>query len=67
MEYLFFSRFFDFIRKEFPNSYYDLIALYETGGANKAYKNILYTIVNEIRDKYSLSSSYSKPMKEKPK
>ncbi|UNC93181.1 SPL family radical SAM protein [Candidatus Contubernalis alkaliaceticus] len=59
--------FFDFIRKEFPNFYYDLVALYKTGGANKEYKNILYKTVNEVRDKYSLSSSYSKPMKEKLK
>lgn len=59
--------FFNFIKKEFPYLYHDLIALYKTGAANKEYKNTLFKTVNELRDKYSLSSSYSKPMKEKLK
>ena len=57
--------FFDFIKKEFPHLYNNLLELYKTGGADKEYKNTLYKTVNELRDKYSLSSSYSKPMKDK--
>ena len=59
--------FFDFIRKEFPYYYNDLSVIYKTGGASREYKNNLYKTVNEIRDKYSLSKSYTKPMQEKLK
>ncbi len=59
--------FFNFIKKEFPNIYNDLLFLYKTGGANKEYKNALYKKVNEIRENYFLSNSYSKPMKERLK
>ncbi|QUH19494.1 SPL family radical SAM protein [Alkaliphilus sp. B6464] len=59
------SSFFEFIQQEFPHLYNDLLALYKTGSADKAYKDQLYQLVNELRDKYSLSSSYTKPMKEK--
>lgn len=57
--------FFDFIKKEFPHLYNDLATLYKTGGADRKYKNSLYKTVNELREKYNLSSSYTKPMKEK--
>lgn len=57
--------FFDFISKEFPDLYEPLQALYQTGGAPKTYKNQLYQMVNELKEKYGLSSSYSKLMKEK--
>jgi len=57
--------FLDFIKKEFPKIYDDLLLLYKTGGADKEYKNNLYKTVNALREKYGLSSSYSKPMKEK--
>lgn len=57
--------FFEFIKKEFPNLYNDLSILYKSGGADKEYKNSLYKTVNELRDKYNLSSSYTKPIKEK--
>ncbi len=57
--------FFDFIKKEYPNNYLKLKALYKTGGASKAYKDELYIMVNELRDKYNLSSSYSKPNERK--
>lgn len=59
--------FFDFIKKEFPYLYNNLLELYKTGGAGKDYKDNLYKIVNELRNKYSLSSSYTKPIKEKLK
>ena len=57
--------FFDFVRQELPHFYEPLQALYKTGGAGKEYKDKLYITVNELKDKYNLSSSYSKPMKEK--
>ncbi len=57
--------FLDFIKKEFPQIYDDLLLLYKTGGADKEYKNSLYKTVNALKEKYGLSSSYSKPMKEK--
>ena len=57
--------FFNFIEKDFPHLYRDFLTVYKTGGANKEYKNSLYKMVNELRDRYSLSSSYSNIMKEK--
>ena len=57
--------FFDFIQQEYPHLYANLQAHYKTGGADKEYKNRLYLMVNELRDRYDISSSYTKPMKEK--
>ena len=57
--------FFDFIKKEFPRLYDPLQTLYKTGGAPKEYKDKLYVMVNALKFKYHLSSSYSIPMKEK--
>jgi len=57
--------FLDFLKDEFPNTYDKLLPRYKTGGAGKEYKNELYKMVNKLKDKYGLSSSYSKPMKEK--
>jgi DNA repair photolyase len=59
--------FFDFILKSFPELYEKLSLLYKTGGADKEYKNRLYEMVNPLREKYCLSSSYMKPMREKLK
>lgn len=59
--------FFDFIQTEYPALYDPLRDFYKTGGAGKAYKDGLYTMVNEIKKKYGLSGSYSAPMKEKLK
>lgn len=59
------GEFFNFIKEEYPNLYEPLSLLYKTGGADKEYKNKLYKMVNEIKAKYGVSSSYSKPMKEK--
>ena len=40
--------------------------LYKTGGADKSYKEKLYNeIVNPLCDKYGISNSYIKPLKEK--
>ncbi len=57
--------FFDFINNEFSELLLPLKLLYKTGGAGKDYKDKLYPMVNEIKAKYGLSGSYSKPMKEK--
>ena len=57
--------FFDFIRQEYPNLYEPLQTLYKKGGAGKEYKDEIYAMVNQIKEKYNLSSSYSKPLKEK--
>ena len=57
--------FLNFIKEVYPDKYARLLRLYQTGGADKAYKTELYVMVNEIKAKYNLSSSYSKPMKEK--
>ena len=43
----------------------ELQAIYKTGAADKNYKNQLYSIVNPLREKYSLSGSYMKPMRER--
>lgn len=59
--------FFDFIKCNYSHLYEPLKQLYQTGGAPKEYKNELYTMVNSLKTKYALSSSYSAPMKEKLK
>ncbi len=60
-----YKNFMSFMEKEFGDLQEDFKKLYKTGGADKAYKGILYEMVNRLRDKHGLSSSYSKPMKEK--
>lgn len=57
--------FFDFIKRQYPEVHGKLLAEYKTGAAGKPYKDDLYKMVNELRDKYRLSASYTKPMKEK--
>ncbi len=57
--------FFRFIKQEFPHLYKPLGDLYKKGGAGKEYKDKLYLMVNNLRDKYKLSGSYTKPMREK--
>lgn len=57
--------FFDFILEKYPNIYESIKNLYRTGSAGREYKDELYKMVNELKVKYELSGSYSKPMKEK--
>lgn len=58
--------FFDFIKNEYPEKYESLYILYKSGGADKAYKEKLYNkTVNPLREKYGISNSYIKPMKDK--
>lgn len=59
------AAFFKFIEEEYPEKLDQLRSLYITGAAGKDYKNGLYNMVNRLRDKYGLSSSYMKPMREK--
>lgn len=57
--------FFEFIKFEYPEMLAPLQAIYQTGTADKSYKNQLYKVLNAFRDKYNLSGSYMKPMREK--
>ena len=57
--------FFESMRKNFPEEYPRLQAMYKTGAASNEYKDHLYEMVNELRKQYGISSSYAKPMKEK--
>jgi DNA repair photolyase len=58
--------FFEFIKDQYSDKYENIKELYKTGGADKLYKEKLYNeIVNPLREKYGISSSYIKPLKEK--
>lgn len=57
--------FMQFMAEAFPGLHPQFTALYKTGGAGKPYKDGLYQTVNRLRGKYKLSSSYTKPMREK--
>lgn len=58
--------FFEFIKQEYPQLYNKLLPMYKNGYIGKCeYKEKLYKMVYEIRKKYSLSSNYNNPMKEK--
>jgi len=50
---------------EFPALHDKYRRLYRIGGADKGYKNKQYSRVNRLREKYGLSGSYSKAIKEK--
>jgi len=62
-----YKHFMEFVAKEFKAVEPQLRGLYKTGGAGNEYKTPLYEMVNRLRDKYGLSGSYTKPMKEKLK
>lgn len=57
--------FFDFVSRQFPEMNQKLKLLYQTGGAPKKYKTNLYAMVNRLRDKYGLSSSYMAPIRQR--
>jgi len=57
------SHFFHFLQAHYPQHIESYKTLYKTGGATKAYKAGLYAMVNRLRNKYQLSSSYMKPMR----
>jgi DNA repair photolyase len=60
-----YKNFMAFIEREFGEIESEFKKLYKTGSAGNEYKTVLYERVNRLRDKYGLSKSYSKPMKEK--
>jgi len=58
--------FFEFIKDQYSDKYENMKELYKKGGADKSYKEKLYNeIVNPLREKYGISKSYIKPLKEK--
>ncbi len=57
----------NFLETHFPLLKAHYGDLYKKGGADKAYKSELYRLVNRLRDKYKLTGSYMKPMREKLK
>lgn len=58
--------FFQFLKNQYFDEYENIKELYKTGGADKSYKEYLYNqIVNPLREKYGISSSYIKTLKEK--
>lgn len=59
--------FFEFIRETYPHLEQPLLDLYKKGGADPSYKTQFYKMLNEIREKYQIPSSYMAPMKEKLK
>lgn len=59
--------FFDFIQTSYPNLFQPLSDLYKKGGADQIYKADFYKMLNELRAKYNVPSSYMGPMKEKRK
>lgn len=54
-----------FLESTFPVEYNKLIELYKDADQKKQYKNKLYTMINEIKSRYQITSSYSKFIKEK--
>lgn len=59
--------FFNFIQKNYPHLYKNIYMLFNNRERKIEYKNSLYKLINPIRNKYSVSSSYTKVMKEKLK
>ena len=59
------TAFFKFIAEEYPDKLASLQAIYKTGAADKSYKNQLYSVVNPLREKYSLLGGYMKSMRER--
>lgn len=58
--------FFEFMKEQYSDKYENMKELYKTGGADKSYKEKLYSqVVNPLREKYGISSSYMKTLKEK--
>jgi DNA repair photolyase len=57
--------FLRFVQEEFAPLYRQMVQLYTSGAANKAYKDELYQRVTRLRNKYALSNNYKKIMIEK--
>ncbi|KZX14818.1 radical SAM superfamily protein [Methanobrevibacter cuticularis] len=59
--------FYKSIKKDFPDSYDSVKSSYINGRVHKQYSRDLYKIINTIESKYSVSTSYIRPIKEKMK
>lgn len=59
--------FFEFIRSEYPALCKPFQDLYKAGGVDKAYKYELYSLVNELKTKYKLSTNYDAIIRDKLK
>ena len=57
------SYFFGFLQNHYSELVESYRMLYKTGGVSIEYKTRLYAMVNRLREKYQLSSSYIKPMR----
>jgi DNA repair photolyase len=57
--------FMDFVKDYNEDKYQQLRALYVKGSAGKEYKEELYSLINELKQKYHVSSNYMKPLKER--
>ncbi len=57
--------FFEFIRAEYPTLCKPFQDLYSSGGVDKAYKYEIYSLVNELKKKYGLSTDFNAPIREK--
>lgn len=58
------NSFFILLTKGFSHLNYGFLAPYKKGEVNKEYKNSLYKMVYELRDRHSLPSNYSNTMRE---
>lgn len=54
-----------FLKKEYPKIYPELAALYQTGSLNKEYKQGMYRMLQELKQKHDISSAYRKWINEK--
>lgn len=57
--------FFLFLQETFPHLYQEFKMLYKTGSVGRDYKERFYEQFHALRNKYSLSSSYSAPIKKR--
>lgn len=57
--------FLNFIKKDFPEFYPDILAMYENGRVDRNYSRELFTKIKKIRTNYNIDTSYVKVIKEK--
>jgi DNA repair photolyase len=59
--------FFDFIKKDFPDIYFDLIQLYKKGRVDRYYNRKLFMKIKKIKSYYDIETNYVNIIKEKLK
>ena len=59
--------FFNFVLRNYPELYKNIYMLYNNTEKRKVYKFNLYQNINSLKEKYSISFSYTNPMREKMK